>query len=46
MQLKMSKNFNKKVVHQMLSTEDKFISDIFSIMPLSTREGKNVSIIF
>ncbi|CAL1681828.1 unnamed protein product [Lasius platythorax] len=38
MQLKMSKRFNKKEMHQMLSTEDKFISNIFSIMPLSTCE--------
>ncbi|XP_070171205.1 surfeit locus protein 6 homolog [Polyergus mexicanus] len=38
MQLKMSKKFNKKAVYQMLLTEDKFISDIFSIMPLSACE--------
>jgi len=43
MQLKMSKKFNKKEVHQMLVTEDKFISNIFSIMPMSTCElGKNI----
>ncbi|XP_029168171.1 LOW QUALITY PROTEIN: surfeit locus protein 6 homolog [Nylanderia fulva] len=38
MQLKMSKKFNKKEVYQMLLTEDIFISDIFSRMPLSTCE--------
>jgi len=31
----MSKAFNKKAVYKILSTEDKFIADIFSIMPLS-----------
>lgn len=39
----MSKKFNTRELHQMLLTEDKFISDIFSKMPLSTCElGENI----
>ncbi|XP_001604974.2 surfeit locus protein 6 homolog isoform X1 [Nasonia vitripennis] len=38
MKLKMSKPFNAKLVKQMLLEEDKFISDIFSKMPLPANE--------
>lgn len=34
----MLKGFNKEAVHKILLTEDKFISDVFSVMPLPTRE--------
>ncbi|KAJ8680776.1 hypothetical protein QAD02_016563 [Eretmocerus hayati] len=38
MKLKMQKPFNAKLVRQMLLEEDKFISDIFSKMPLPLNE--------
>jgi len=38
MQLTMSKGFNKEEARKMLLKEEKFISHILSIMPLSTRE--------
>ena len=46
MKLKMSKPFNITLVKQLLLDEDKFISDIFSKMPLPANELGKENFIF